>query len=88
VGDPSRQLSESIAALDAAIAAHGQQASELYAQGQRATAAVLADFDARMAEAKDETVVSKLKVDRKQVTKYADFPLDKYIRQVVLMLDQ
>ena len=28
------------------------------------------------------------KVDRKQLSKYADFPLDKYIRQVLLMLEQ
>ena len=88
VGEPSRQLSDSLAALDAAVAVQSPEVSKLYAEGRQATAAVLADFDARMADSKDETEVSKLKVDRKQLSKYADFPLDKYIRQVLLMLDQ
>ena len=88
VGESTLPLREALAGLDAAIAAHGPQAVELYDQGRRATAAVLADFDARMADSKDETEVSKLKVDRKQLSKYAEFPLDKYIRQVLLMLDQ
>ena len=88
VGESTLPLREALAGLDAAIAAHGPQAVDLYTQGRQATAAVLADFDARMADSKDETEVSKLKVDRKQLSKYADFPLDKYIRQVLLMLDQ
>jgi hypothetical protein len=87
VGDDSLPLREALTALDAAVAVHGPQAVELYTQGRQATAAVLADFDAKMAESKDETDISKLKVDRKQLSKYADFPLDKYIRQVLLMLD-
>jgi serine/threonine-protein kinase len=88
VGEASLPLRESLAGLDSAVAAHGQQATELFNQGRQATASVLAEFDAKMADSKDETEVSKLKVDRKQLSKYADFPLDKYIRQVLLMLDQ
>jgi eukaryotic-like serine/threonine-protein kinase len=88
VGEASRQLSEALAALDAAVAAHGPAAKELYEQGRKASLAVLADFDARMAESKNETEISKLKVDRKQLSKYADFPLDQYIRQVLLQIDE
>jgi serine/threonine-protein kinase len=88
VSETALPLREALAGLDTAIAAHGPEATELYAQGRQATAGVLADFDARMADSKDETEVSKLKVDRKQLSKYADFPLDKYIRQILLMLDQ
>jgi serine/threonine-protein kinase len=88
LGEMTLPLRDALTALDAAVAAHGPQALELYTQGRQSTAAVLADFDAKMAESKDETEVSKLKVDRKQLSKYADFPLDKYVRQVLLMLDQ
>ncbi len=88
VGEPSRQLSESLSALDAAIGTHGSQAADLYARGRKASEAVWADFNARTAESKDDAEISKLKVDRKQLTKYVDFPLDGYIRQVMQQIDQ
>jgi serine/threonine-protein kinase len=88
MGEAALPLREALAGLDAAIAAHGRQAERLYTEGRQATAGVLADFDARMADSKDETEVSKLKIDRKQLSKYADFPMDRYIHQVLRMLDQ
>jgi hypothetical protein len=88
VADPSRQLTDAASALDAAVAAHGAQAVELYGKGRQATASVLADFDRQMAEATDEALSTKLKYDRKQLSKYVDFPLNKYVQQVLLHIDE
>lgn len=88
VNEPSRPLNEALAALDAAVTVHGQRAGQLYNQGRRASKAVLADFDARIAAAKDDTESQRIQIDRKQLPHYADFPLERYMQLVRQQLDQ
>jgi tRNA A-37 threonylcarbamoyl transferase component Bud32 len=88
VAESSRPLNDALTAVDAAVSTHGPQAIELYAQGRQATAKVLADFDARMAESKDDVEIKKLQIDRRQLYRYAEFPLDKYVQAVRQQMDQ
>ena len=88
VSEPSRQLGEALAALDAAVAAHGKTAVSLYEQGRKVSKDIVNDFEAKIANSSDETEISKIKIDRKQLFRYADFPLERYMRQVLLQLDE
>ena len=69
--------------MDAAVAAHGPQAAALYSQGRQATAP-----SARRFQCTDGGVEGrrgdrrKLEIDRRQLPRYADFPLDKYIQKL------
>ena len=88
VGGPSRQLSEAVAALDAAVAARGTQAAALYAKGRQHSADILADFDRKIDEATDDADKGTLTVNRKQLANYADFPISPYKEQVLSHLDE
>ncbi len=88
VGEPSRPLNEALAALDAAVSAHGPLAVQIYGQGRQATKAVLGDFDVRVAESKDDVEIKRIEIDRRQLSHYADFPLDEYIKQLRRQLEQ
>ena len=87
VSESSRLLDAALAALDTAVVAHGQQAADLYAKGRQTSAAVLADYDKRAAETSDEAETKKIEIDRRQLFRYADFPLNEYIRQLLAHLD-
>jgi len=88
VGEPSRQLNEATAALDAAVAARGPQAVARYKKGREHTAEVLADFDKRIADSADEADISALKIKRKLLANYTDFPVNQYKDQLLAHLDE
>ena len=78
VGDPSRQLTEETAALDAAVAARGPEAVALYNKGRQHSKEILADFDNKIAAATEEADKGTLIVKRRLLANYADFPLAQY----------
>ena len=75
VSEPSRQLDEAVAALDAAVKARGAQADGLYNKGRQHTAEILADFDKKIEEASEEAENGTLGVKRKSLANYTDFPI-------------
>ena len=87
VNDPSRQLTEAVAALDAAVALHGAQAVALYGKGRQHSADILADFDKKIGDATDEADIGTLKVKRRLLPNYAEFPISQYKDQVIAHLD-
>ncbi len=87
-GDPSRQLTAAVAALDAAVTARGAQAIALYTKGRQHSAEILADFDRKIGEATENAEIGTLKVNRKQLANYADFPISPYKDQVLAHLDE
>jgi len=88
VGEPSRQLTAAVAALDAAVTARGAQAIALYTKGRQHSAEILADFDRKIGEATEDAEIGTLKVNRKQLANYADFPISQYKDQVLAHLDE
>ncbi|MGO9107969.1 MAG: protein kinase domain-containing protein [Thermoguttaceae bacterium] len=88
VSDRSRQLTEAVAALDAAVAARGAQAVARYEKGRQHTAEILADFDKKIAEGTEDAEIGTLKVNRKQLANYADFPISQYKDQLLSHLDE
>ena len=88
VSEPSRQLTEAVVALDAAVAARGAHAVASYKSGRRHSADILADFDKKIGEATDDAEIGTLKVNRKQLANYADFPISQYKDQLLSHLDE
>jgi eukaryotic-like serine/threonine-protein kinase len=88
VGDPSRQLSDATAALDAAVAARGARALALYTKGRQHSSEILADFDKKIGEATDEAQLGKLKTERRQLPNYTEFPINQYKDQLLSHLDE
>jgi hypothetical protein len=88
VSDPSRQLTDATAALDAAVVARGAQAVALYKKGRQHAADILADFDNKIGEATEDADIGTLKVKRKLLANYADFPINQYKDQLLAHLDE
>ncbi len=88
VSEPSRELTDAAAALDAAVAARGPQAVALYKKGRDHTAEILADFDKKIGEATEDADIGTLKVKRKLLANYTDFPIGQYKDQLLSHLDE
>ena len=70
-----RQLDEAVGPLDAAVAARGKpRPKALYEKGRKHSAEILTDFDNKIGEATEEADIGTLKVRRKLLPNYADFP--------------
>jgi uncharacterized caspase-like protein len=74
--------------LDAAAAAHGPAAAELYAQGRQQVRGLLGDFDAKIAAAPDEATKVRLRIDRRQVGNLVPFPLEAAVEGLLNGLDR
>jgi serine/threonine-protein kinase len=83
-----RPSEEVLADLDAAIAAHGAQAEKRYEQGRQRTQKKVAEFDQLAAQTRDEATLSKIKVERRQLSKYVEFPFDKLAEPVLAGMDE
>ena len=66
----------------------GGHAVALYKQGREHTAEILADFDKKIGEATDDAEIGTLKVKRKQLANYTDFPISQYKEQLLSHLDE
>jgi hypothetical protein len=77
----------SIAQLDAAVVAHTAEAGQLYQQGRTETQQVAAEFDRGMA-AGDDATKSRLRIERRQLTRFAPFPYSEAAKRILAGLDQ
>ncbi|NQU21655.1 MAG: serine/threonine protein kinase [Candidatus Nealsonbacteria bacterium] len=80
--------SQAVDAVDAAATAHGQQAVQLYQQAREQVTKTAAEFDAKIAAAAGDADTARLKVERRQLSRYASFPYDDLVRDVVDGLDK
>lgn len=76
-----------LAKLDAAVEAHGEEAARLYEKGREHTRNVLRQFDAQI-EAGNDATQARLRVERRQVRNYAEFPYDRAAAQILAGLDR
>ncbi len=88
VAESSALLDEAIAALDAAVAAQGAPAVALYEKGRKRAADILADFDKKIGEAATDEDILTLKMKRKALANYTEFPISQYKDQVLSHLDE
>jgi hypothetical protein len=83
-----RPSANSLAALDAAANAHGPEAQRLYGEGRAKSQAVYADFEKRIAGADDEATAKKLKIERRRMVHYVDFPFEQSAQHILGGLDE
>jgi hypothetical protein len=80
---PAQTLSK----LDATVAAHGDAAVKLYEQGREDTRTRLKQIDTKI-ESADDAAQAKLRMYRRQITSYAQFPLDPAVQGILGGLDR
>ncbi len=86
--DPRLQPpSDTVTALDAAVAEHGPRALEAYEQGRQRTRKRIAEFDEQIAKAASDAVAARLKVDRQLPSRYVEFPYQDAVQQILAGLD-
>ena len=83
-----RPPADSLAALDAAIAAHGNRAERFYRLGQARTRAKVDDFDRRLAAAGTRADAAKLRMERRRLVHYVAFPFDRAAQRILAGLDR
>jgi serine/threonine-protein kinase len=82
--EPSRQPSAgSMAALDAAVARHHVDGQRLYEEGRAKSRAIHAEFERRITAAESEALAAKLKVERRGMLHYVEFPYNQSVQQVL-----
>jgi hypothetical protein len=74
--------------LDAAVAAHGDAARKLYEQGRNQTREMVKQFEARIESAADEATRARLRIERRQVSSFVQFPYDAALADVLAGLDR
>ncbi len=83
-----RASAKSLSALDAAVAAQGPEAKKRYEQGCEKTRQTLADFDRKIAAAVEEADKARLKIERRQLSHYAEFPFDRALKEILAGIDR
>lgn len=76
-----------LAKLDEAIKAHHPKAKEFYYQGRDQSRAKLRDFDEKIKGA-SEVDQARLRLDRRQLGNYAEFPYDQEVQTLLGGMDQ
>lgn len=83
-----RRASEpSASKLDMAVAAQGDQAQQAYEQGRAKSRATLADLGKQIDFTTDDATAARLRVQRRQLLTYANFPFDEAADRVLAGLD-
>ncbi len=86
--DGLRRPSETaLGELDAAVARAGPDAQRFYEEGRAKSRAIHADFQRRIAAAAGAEA-AKLKIERRRIVHYVDFPYDQIIRRILAGLDR
>ncbi|MCC6124571.1 MAG: protein kinase [Pirellulales bacterium] len=83
-----RASAKSLAALDAAIDAQGPEAKNAYVLGRANARKILDEIDRKIAAAGDEAERSRLKIERRQLAHYVEFPFDQAIRGILAGIDK
>jgi hypothetical protein len=75
--------------LDAAVAALGDPAVQLYEQGRKTSRKVADDFDAKLADASaDDVTKSKLRIEHRLLGRYVPFPYEASAKSILDGLDK
>jgi tRNA A-37 threonylcarbamoyl transferase component Bud32 len=82
------RTADAIAALDAAIERHGPDAQRPYAEGRAKSREINEDFLKRIAAATGESEPARLRVERRRMVHYVDFPYDRLLREILDGLDR
>ncbi len=86
--DEKRSTSpQALAKLDEAVAGLGEAAVQLYEEGRKQTRARLAEIDAQI-ESGDEATRARLRIARRKITEYAQFPFDAALESISARLDR
>jgi len=88
VQEAYRAPAAALADLDAAVASQGEQARRLYELGRKEARIALEGFDKGIATSKDAATRSRLRVERRQVRRYATFPFEDWVEQILAGLNR
>ena len=83
-----RPSANSLGSLDAAANARGPEAQRLYGEGRAKSQAVYADFEKRIAGADSEANAARLKIERRRMVHYVDFPFEQSAQRILGGLDE
>jgi hypothetical protein len=83
-----RPNAQALATVDKAVAKHGPEAVEAYRQGRQKTASVVQNYDKQIASAADTATAAKLRVERRLLVNYAEFPFQEMLRQILAGLNR
>ncbi len=86
--ESQRPPAQLLDALDAAVTARGPTANEHYQRGRADSRNTAQDFDRRIAASAAPATVALLKVQRRQVNRYAEFALEDVAQQILAGLDR
>jgi len=82
---PNAQL---LGSLDKEVAEHGPAAVAAYDEGREKIASIVGDYDSQIASSTVTADAAKLKVERRRLVNYAEFPFDEMKRRILAGLDQ
>ncbi len=82
-----RAKEQSVARLDAAVEACGDEAARFYEQGRARTQTVMRDYEKRMAAAQEEAESKRLKIERRRLVNYTRLPTDDIAQRILDGLD-
>ncbi|MBN1393918.1 MAG: protein kinase [Pirellulales bacterium] len=88
VDELRRPPAASLAESDAAVAGRGDEARRRYEQGRAKSRGIYDDFGKRLADAAAGAEAAKLKIERRRLVHYVDFPYDRIVRRILNGLDQ
>ena len=88
VEESRRPAAASLAALDAAVARHTAEGQRLYEEGRSRSRAIHAEFQRRITAAESEALGAKLKVERRGMLHYVEFPYSQSVQQILGGLEQ
>jgi len=83
-----RPAAEVLGELDAAVAKHTSEALAAYTAGRTETQKVIAEFDRRLGEASTPAAVARLRIERRQLSRYAELPFDELLDQILAGMEQ
>ncbi|GAB6165561.1 hypothetical protein JCM19992_15610 [Thermostilla marina] len=84
----SSTIEKAAAQLDEAAAAYAEDAKQAYEQGRKQSASIAANFDAAIAKAPNHAAAVKLQYDRRQLSRYVEFPFDDLIQTALANLNR
>ena len=85
--ETSRPPAQAVTRFDAAVANLDPEAQAAVEEGREQTAERIAQFDRQIAQTRDSAEVARLRVERRQVTQYTQFPLEEHARRILDGMD-
>lgn len=86
--DAWRPAESLLGEVDAAMRQHTSEAVQLYSEGRSRTRAVVADFDRQLSEAATPAVAARLRVERRQLARYAELSFDQMLNRILAGMEQ